>query len=152
MEVMNNTRRPKDGDSRPTSKNSARQHSMIDARSSNPPGYAQDPPETDRQPPTEHHVRLPEPLKDLYIVDIRGMSQKIEMGASLKKIQQEQGKPAHAIVFITCAESEKLLKKSTFKHSKNTRKHRGASLFAYNLNSNGVTVLDQTYPLTQNGQ
>lgn len=145
IKAMNNVDRPGKTDSRPTSKKTARRQSMIDPAPSPPPWDAQELAGT--KTATEHYVRLPERLKDLYIVDIRGMSQKIEMGASVEKIQQEQGKPAHAIVFITCTESEKLLKESSFKQVKNTKKHSGASLYvAYNLNSNGVTVIDQTRP------
>ncbi|VVM68289.1 hypothetical protein [Pseudomonas fluorescens] len=151
--AMNKAGRPGKSESRLTQKKSARSQSTIDRGSTHTPCYAQDPPGTDLQTAAEHYVRLPERLKDLYIVDIRGMSQKIEMGASLEKIQQEQGKAAHAIVFITCTESERLLKESRFKHAKNTKKHRGASLYAaYNLNSNDVTVIDQTHPLTQGSQ
>ena len=153
IKAMNNADRPGKTDSRPTSKKTARRQSMIDPGPSPQNCCAQDLSGTGLQTATEHYVRLPERLKDLYIVDIRGMSQKIEMGASVEKIQQEQGKPAHAIVFITCTESEKLLKESSFKQVKNTKKHSGASLYvAYNLNSNGVTVIDQTRPLTQSGQ
>ncbi|HCS42674.1 MAG TPA: hypothetical protein DIW52_07580 [Pseudomonas sp.] len=152
IKAMKNAEGPEKSDSRMTSKNLARHQSMIDPRSTHPPCYAQDPSETDRQTPAEHYVRLPERLKDLYIVDVRGMSQKVEMGASLERIQKEQGKPAHAIVFITCAESERLLKESTIKHSKNAKKHSASLYVAYNLNSNGVTVIDQTYPLTNNSQ
>jgi hypothetical protein len=145
IKAMNNADRPGKTGSRPTSKKTARRQSMIDPDPSPPPWDAQELAGT--KTATEHYVRLPERLKDLYIVDIRGMSQKIEMGASVEKIQQEQGKPAHAIVFITCTESEKLLKESTFKQVKNTKKHSGAPLYvAYNLNSNGVTVIDQTRP------
>ncbi|VVP16362.1 hypothetical protein PS838_03609 [Pseudomonas fluorescens] len=147
IKAMNNADRPGKTDARPTSKKTARRQPMIDPGPSPQNCCAQDLCGTSLQTAAEHYVRLPERLKDLYIVDIRGMSQKIEMGASVEKIQQEQGKPAHAIVFITCTESEKLLKESTFKQVKNTKKHSVASLYvAYNLNSNGVTVIDQTRP------
>ena len=153
IKAMSNTEPPGKNHSRSRSKKSTRRQSMIDPAPTPRPCDAQDLPETDLQAAAEHYVRLPERLKDLYIVDVRGMSKKIEMGASLEKIQQEQGKPAHAIVFITCTESERLLKESTFKQAKNTKKHNGASLYvAYNLNSNGVTVIDQSRPLTQSGQ
>ncbi|VVN83793.1 hypothetical protein [Pseudomonas fluorescens] len=151
--AMNQAERPGKSEPKSTHKKPSRNQSTIDRGSTPPPGYAQDPPGTDLQTGQEHYVRLPERVKDLYIVDIRGMSQKIEMGASLENIRQEQGKAAHAIVFITCTESQRLLKESTFKPAKNTRKHSGVSLYvAYNLNSNDVTVIDQTHPLTQGGQ
>lgn len=155
IKVMDNAERPEKDHSRIKPETHVRNTPVIDRSHRYPPCNAQDPLETDFQPipPAEHYVRLPERLKDLYIVDARGMSQKIELGASLEKIQKEQGKPAHVIVFITCAESEPLLKESALKHSKNAKKHSGATFcVAYNLNSNGVTVIDQTYPLTHCAQ
>ncbi|MDQ0122587.1 hypothetical protein J2W17_001532 [Pseudomonas lini] len=152
IKAMHDTEHPRKSHSRLRSKKSNRRQPTIDPGPALCPSDAQDLPETDLQTAAEHYVRLPERLKDLYIVDVRGMSKKIEMGASVEKIQQEQGKPAHAIVFITCSESERLLKASTFKKVK-TKRHTGASLYvAYNLNSNGVTVIDQSRPMTQNGQ
>ncbi|QAY89581.1 MULTISPECIES: hypothetical protein [unclassified Pseudomonas] len=154
IKAMDNTEPSEKNDTRLTPESSAPSTSPMDRRSTHPPCNAQDPPETDLQTilPAEHYIRLPERLKDLYIVDARGMSQKIELGASLEKIQKEQGKPAHVIVFITCAESERLLKESALKHSKNAKKHSGVPFcVAYNLNSNGVTVIDQTYPLATSG-
>lgn len=151
IKVMDNAERPEKDYSRLKPETYVRSTPVIDRSLSYPPCNAQGPLETDFQTitPAEHYVRLPERLKDLYIVDARGMSQKIELGASLEKIQKEQGKPAHVIVFITCAESETLLRESALKHSKNAKKHSGATFcVAYNLNSNGVTVIDQTYPLT----
>ena len=153
IKAMNKAEGPEKRESRSTHKKPARSQSTIDRGSTPPPGYAQDPPGTDLQTASEHYIRLPERLKDLYIIDIRGMSQHIEMGASLDNIRQEQGKAAHAIVFITCSESQRLLKESPFKPARNTKKHSGAALYvAYNLNSNGLTVIEQTHPLTQGGQ
>lgn len=152
IKAMHNTERPEKNHFRLKSKKPNRRQPTIDPDSTLRPCDAQDLPETVLQTAAEHYIRLPERLKDLYIVDARGMSKKIEMGASLDKIQQEQGKPAHAIIFITCSESERLLKESTFTQVK-TKKHAGASLYvAYNLNSRDVTVIDQSRPLTQNGQ
>lgn len=153
IKAMSKTEHPGKRESRTTHKNPARRQSTIDRGSTPPPDYAQDPRGTDLQAAPEHYVRLPERLKDLYIVDIRGMSQHIEMGASLENIRQEQGKAAHAIVFITCNESQRLLKERPFKPAGNTKKHSGAALYlAYNLNSNGVTVIEPTHSSTQDSQ
>jgi hypothetical protein len=112
------------------------------------PQNAQDPPpEAGSQRPLEvqHHVRLAERLKDLYIIDARRMHKEIQFSDLMEKIQKEQGKLAHAIVFITCDESELLLKESALKHSRHTKKRSSmAFCMAYNLNSQGVTLIDQS--------
>ena len=92
----------------------------------------------------QHHVRLPTLLKDLHIIDARGMNKKIDYRTLLEKVRQSKGEAAQVIVFLTAAESEKLLKECVFKYSRNTRK-RSSSTFcvAYNVSSHDVTVIDQ---------
>jgi hypothetical protein len=107
-------------------------------RSGNDPSWV--PPESS----TQHHVRLPEYLKDLHIIDARWMNNKMAFSALVERIQQAQENPAQVIVFLTCAESETLLKESALRLSKHTRKRNGATFcIAYNLNSHGLTMIGQ---------
>lgn len=111
------------------------------------PRNTQDPPAeaaSKRLVSVQHHVSLTERLKDLYIIDARRMHKEVQFSDVMEKIQKEQGKLAHAIVFITCDESELLLKKSALKHSRHTKKRSNMTFcMAYNLNSQGVTLIDQ---------
>lgn len=103
--------------------------------------------------PNQHHVRLPQRLKDLYIVDVRGMNKKIELNTSVGNIHSEQGKPAHMILFITCTESENFLRKNAPVDSKASGKHSSTAFcVAYNLNSNDVKVLNQAHLAVHNNQ
>jgi hypothetical protein len=93
---------------------------------------------------TQHHVRLPQHLKDLHIIDARWMNNKMAFSALVENIQQAQENPAQMIVFLTCAESETLLKESALRHSKHTKKRNGATFcIAYNLNSHELTMIGQ---------
>lgn len=111
------------------------------------PRNTQDPPaESGSKHPlsVQHHVSLAERLKDLYIIDARRMHKEIQFSDLIEKIQKKQGRLAHAIVFITCDESELLLKKSALKQSRHTKKRSSMTFcMAYNLNSQGVTLIDQ---------
>ncbi|KPG94368.1 hypothetical protein AEQ67_24120 [Pseudomonas sp. RIT-PI-q] len=124
-----------------------RSESTAPAQSVQRPRTTQDPPtEADSQRPfsVQHHVRLAERLKDLYIIDARRMHKETQFSDVLDKIQKDQGRLAHAIVFITCNESELLLKKSAFKHSRHPKKRSSMTFcMAYNLCSQGVTLIDQ---------
>ena len=112
------------------------------------PRNIQDPPAEaalKRPVSVQHHVSLAERLKDLYIIDARRMHKEIQFSDLIEKIQKEQGKLAHAIVFITCNESELLLKKSALRHSRHTKKRSSTAFcMAYNLKSQGVTLIDQS--------
>lgn len=101
--------------------------------------------------PMEHYVRLPKRLKDLYIVDVRGVSKKTEMNASVENTQDAQGKAARAIVFITCADSELLLRASALDSLKHTKK-RSLFCVSYNLSSNDLTLMEQHCPLAHGNQ
>jgi len=111
------------------------------------PRNTQDPPveaALKRPVSVQHHVSLTERLKDLYIIDARRMHKEVQFSDVMEKIQKEQGRLAHAIVFITCDESELLLKKSALKQSRHTKKRSNMTFcMAYNLNSRGVTLIDQ---------
>lgn len=106
-----------------------------------------------QDPPTEiglhilalvqHQLQLAEPVKDLYIVDTRGMSKEVEFAALLEKIQRPQEQTAYVILFVTCAVSEVLLKASALKHSRQTAKRSGAFYIAYNPDSHRLTIIDQ---------
>lgn len=94
-----------------------------------------------------HRVCLSERPKDLYIIDARGMRKKTDFIKLMEKIQKDQGKTAHAIVFLTCAESQIILNESAVEKSKHMKKHsRTTFCIAYNLNSQGVTVIDEYVP------
>lgn len=101
--------------------------------------------------PMEHYIRFPKRLKDLYIIDVRGVSKKNVINSSVESIQDEPGKPARAIVFITCADSEVLLKASALDNFKHAKK---SSTFCatYNLSSNDLTIMEHDTPLAPGNQ
>ncbi|MHC8345781.1 hypothetical protein [Pseudomonas sp. RT6P73] len=91
---------------------------------------------------TDHHVRSTVLLKDLHIVDARWMSNKVDFNTLMEKVQQPQENPARVIVFLTCTDSEALLKEGAHKHSKQTRKRNSTTFWiAYNLSSHGMTTM-----------
>ena len=90
----------------------------------------------------EHQVQLPILLKDLHIVDVRRMSKKMEFNTLFEKVQAPQPSSARLIVFLTCTDSEALLKESALKHSKQTKKRSNTAFWvAYNVSSQGVTTM-----------
>ncbi|UZE10801.1 hypothetical protein [Pseudomonas sp. B21-053] len=94
----------------------------------------------------QHSVYLPGRLKGLSIVDTRGMDTQAGYTTLMEKIRKLQSHPIKVIVFLACRESEKLLKEGALKHSKLKRKGtRETFCIVYNLSSQGVTVLDQTF-------
>jgi hypothetical protein len=130
--------------------------SMNGSRPAPSPGSAQAPPDKIGLQSTlsvQHHIRLPELLKDLHIIDARWVKNKLEFNTLLEKIEKPQEGQAHTILFFTDTESERLLKESVPRYSRQARK-RGNAAFcvAYNLNSHGVTVMDQSCPLKRNAQ
>jgi hypothetical protein len=101
-------------------------------------------------PSALQHVCLAEPLKNLHIVDARWLNKKMEFGAWIEKNRHPQGSPAQVIVFLTCTDSEALLKESASKQSKQAKNRSGQTLcIAYNLNSHGLTILDHSFYLTR---
>ncbi|KAF2390463.1 hypothetical protein FX983_04924 [Pseudomonas frederiksbergensis] len=94
----------------------------------------------------QHSVYLPGRLKGLSIVDTRGMDTQAGYTTLMEKIRKLHSHPIKVIVFLACRESEKLLKEGALKHSKLKRKGtRETFCIVYNLSSQGVTVLDQTF-------
>lgn len=90
----------------------------------------------------QHHVQLPAPLKDLHIIDARWITKKMGFSALMESIQHAPDNPAHVIVFLTCADSEVVLKDSTLKHWKQLKKRSNATFcVSYNLSSHGVTIM-----------
>jgi hypothetical protein len=90
----------------------------------------------------EHQLRLPPLLKDLHIVDVRRMSKKIEFNTLIEKFRVPHAPSARLIVFLTCTDSEALLKESALKHSRHTRKRSNTAFWvAYNVSSQGVTTM-----------
>jgi len=94
--------------------------------------------------PAQHHIRLHESLQDLYIIDARWISKKMEFSTLWEKTQELQERQAHVLLFLTGAQSERLLKECALKYSKQAKK-RGSATFCvvYNLSSQGMTVIDQ---------
>ncbi|MCO8314014.1 hypothetical protein [Pseudomonas mandelii] len=91
---------------------------------------------------TQHHVNLPAPLKDLHIVDARWIHKKMAFSALMESIQHPPDNPAQVIIFLTCADSDKLLKENTLKHCKQIKKRHSATFcISYNLSSQGVTIM-----------
>lgn len=102
---------------------------------------------------TQHHIELPERLKDLHIIDARWMNRKIEFHELLERIRLPKGDSAQAVVFLITAESEHLLKENALKFFRHVKKRNGAPFcIAYNLSSHDVTVIDQLARLTHRGQ
>ncbi|MBV6825150.1 hypothetical protein [Pseudomonas sp. PD9R] len=147
LKILDSTEHPDNNDPTISRKNSKRQTSLANRRSSSPPGPAQAPPAEiglHSLFSTPHHIRVPELLKELYIIDTRWVNKKIEFGALLEKIQKPQ-ETARVVLFLTNAKSEMVLKESAFKHSKQARKRDSIRFCAaYNLNSHEVTVIDQS--------
>lgn len=88
------------------------------------------------------HVQLPVPLKDLHIVDARWIHKKMAFSALMDSIQHPPDNPAQVIIFLTCTDSDKLLKENTLKHCKQIKKRHSATFcISYNLSSQGVTIM-----------
>ena len=101
----------------------------------------------------QHHIELPEKLKDLHIIDARWMNRKIEFRELLERIRLPKGASAQVVVFLTSAESENLLKENALKFFRHVKKRNGAPFcIAYNVSSRHVTVIDQLARLTHSGQ
>jgi hypothetical protein len=154
MKALDNVERPENDNSMMSLDNSGRDSSIYDWRSVPPSRTAQAPPiETDLSATlsVQHHGRMPELLEDLYIIDARWVSEKIEFGTLLEKIKKPQARKGRVILFLTGAESERLVKESA--RSKQTRK-QGITAFyvAYNLNSHEMTVIDQSSLMAHSNQ
>jgi hypothetical protein len=133
------------------SKKSADGTSGAGSRSARRPSKAQDPPSESVcgiALSALQHVRLPERLKDLYVVDARGSTGHTEFSHLMESIHNESGKAARAVVFLTCTESDPKFKESAATLSKHVKKHcRTTFCAAYNLNSQDLTVIDQHLPI-----
>lgn len=91
---------------------------------------------------TQHHVNLPALLKDLHIVDARWINKKMAFSALMESIQHPADNSAQVIIFLTSADSDKLLKENTPKHCKQIKKRNSATFcISYNLSSQGVTIM-----------
>ncbi|EJM74110.1 hypothetical protein PMI31_02718 [Pseudomonas sp. GM55] len=146
MKAMDDAGRSEKKASGKSLENHALETSTNEQQSTRTPCGAQDPPTEIALQSTvliQHRIQLPEPIKDLYIVDARWMSKEIEFSALLETIQRPREKTADVILFVTCAVSETLLKASALKYSRQTRKGCAAFYVAYNLDSQRLTVIDQ---------
>lgn len=120
-------------------------------RSTHRPSKAQDPP-SESIPGVAlsalHRLRLPERLRDLYVVDARAMTGNAEFSHLMESIHNEPGKAARAVVFLTCTESDSKLRKSAATPSQHGKQRcRTTFCAAYNLSSQGLTVIDQQVPI-----
>ncbi|MBN3861537.1 hypothetical protein HCU66_04780 [Pseudomonas frederiksbergensis] len=93
---------------------------------------------------TQQPEHLLEHLKGLHIIDARRINKKMAFSALLESIQHPPDNPARVIVFLTCADSEVLLKENALKHWKQIKKLNSATFcIAYNLSSHGITMMDR---------
>jgi hypothetical protein len=146
IKAMDDAEQPENGKNR----KSAGRTSGSGGRSIRRPSKAQDPPS--KSVPAValsalHRLRLPERLRDLYVVDARAMTGNAELCHLMESIHNEPGKAARAVVFLTCNASDSILKGSAenpVKHA--NRSCRTTFCAAYNLNSQGLTVIDQLLP------
>lgn len=100
-----------------------------------------------------HHIRLPELLERLYLIDVRQMSKKMEFSTLLETIKKSQEKHSWVMVFLTCAKSQPLLKESVLRHVKRTKKRGSTAFFvAYNLDSHAMTLIDERCPPTHDNR
>lgn len=101
----------------------------------------------------QHHIELPERLKDLHIIDARSMNRKIEFRELLERIRLPKGDSMQVVVFLTSTGSENLLKESAIPFFRHAKKRSGAPFcIAYNVSSYDVTIIDQLARLTHGGQ
>jgi hypothetical protein len=103
-----------------------------------------------RRPPSQancwvqHNVLFSAHMKDLSIIDARKMTAKADITTLLDKIREPREPATKVVVFLAYSESERLLKESTHKYSKHRKKGACPTFWiVYNLNSQGVTVLDE---------
>jgi hypothetical protein len=112
------------------------------------PAAAQGPPSEDRvreSGSVQHHIEFPERLKDLHIIDARGMHGKIGFRELLDRIHPARGDNARVVVFLISTESENLLKESALKFFRHVKKRSGVPFcITYNLSSQDVTFIDQS--------
>ncbi|MDN4547395.1 hypothetical protein [Pseudomonas sp. C32] len=94
----------------------------------------------------QHHIQLPEHVKDLYIIDARYANRKNELCALLENVQNSQENLTSMVLFITCNEPEALLKAVALKHSRQAKKRNATFYVAYDLSSHGLTIMDQEGP------
>lgn len=101
----------------------------------------------------QHHIELPERVKDLHIIDARWMNRKIEFRDLLERTRLSKGDSAQVVVFLINAESENLLKENALKFFRHVKKRSGAPFcIAYNVSSHDVTAIDQLARQTHGGQ
>jgi hypothetical protein len=146
MKVMDDGGRSEKKASGKPSENFTPETSTNDCQSARTPCGAQDPPtgiDLQTTVSVQHHLQLPEQVKDLYIVDVRWMSKEVEFGALLENVQRPREKTAYVILFVTCAVSEKLLNASALEHSMQASNRSAAFYVAYNSDSHRMSVIDQ---------
>jgi hypothetical protein len=90
-------------------------------------------------------IYLSGPLEDLRIIDTRGMNPHVDFTTLVDKIRKPRKNATKVIVFLACNQSEKRLKEGTLRYSRHKNKSASKTFYiVYNLNSQDVTVLDQT--------
>lgn len=114
-------------------------------------------PETAQGPPgrtrprkhlsVQHHIELPERLKDLHIVDARCINRKMEFRELLKNMHPGKAESARVVVFLISGESENGLKEGALSFFRQFKKRSGLPFcVAYNLSSHDVTLIEQSRP------
>lgn len=142
MKVMDDAGRADKKTSGKGLENPALGTSAHDRQTTETPCGAQDPPTLHPFVSVQHHLQLPELVKDLHIVDARWMEKEIEFAALLEKIHRPGEESTCVILFVTCAASQALLKTTALEHSRQARKRKGAFHVAYNLDSHRLSVID----------
>jgi hypothetical protein len=75
------------------------------------------------------------------------MTSNAEFSHLIESIHNEPGKTARAVVFLTCNASDSILKESAESPAKHAKRScRTTFCAAYNLNSQGLTVIDRQLP------
>lgn len=126
------------------------EHFINALESAERPETAQGPPDEDHPRKhlcIQHHIELPERLKDLHIVDARGINRKIEFRELLKKIHPAKAQSARVVVFLITGEAENDLKEGAFSVFRQFKKRGGLPFcVAYNLSSHDITLIEQPRP------
>ncbi|MFW9078242.1 hypothetical protein ACOI9X_03025 [Pseudomonas sp. P2757] len=112
---------------------SDRTHNIAD-----PPTNSQD----TLDPMAQHHIKLPDAIRELHIIDARTMTEKNELGESLEKIPPTGKRISQVVIFLSNDVSDKFLTTDNLRESKLPKKGRGTSYFiVYKVCTRAVTAL-----------
>lgn len=93
-------------------------------------------------PMAQHHINLPEAIKELHIIDARTMTEKTELGQSLEKMPPTGKRSSQVVIFLSNDVSDKFLTTDHLRECKLPKKGRGTSYFiVYKVCTRAVTDL-----------